>query len=279
MKFQMNEREKLFYKDVDLSEEKYNLVTWLYLIRKQNGRKYGLLQPDFICIIFGPLMPSKATRSNSDIQEAVNAWCSDSTAAEVKYGHISQWDTSRVTTMKELFQDQHEFNDDISKWNVSNVVDMSSMFFKASKFNRDISNWDVRKVRDMDFMFHYTSETAFQDVSTKWDVASIKGWCFSQDGASGSCDEEFKCKECFTVQGLNNCELCDDENICEECYGVGGDYGSHEIWVCNECLPMCLKCEATLYCRDQRCCGKGRSDDSEGEYDDESNDESDEDSA
>ena len=73
-------------------------------------------------------------------------------------------------------------------------------------------------------------------------------------------EDEFKCDNCSTVQGLNNCENCDKENICEECYGPGGDYGPNEIWVCDECLPTCLKCEAPLCVRSDECCGEGRSD-------------------
>ena len=36
----------------------------------------------------------KTTRANKDIIDAANAWCKDSAAAEVKYGHISKRDTS-----------------------------------------------------------------------------------------------------------------------------------------------------------------------------------------
>jgi DNA segregation ATPase FtsK/SpoIIIE-like protein len=74
-------------------------------------------------------------------------------------------------------------------------------------------------------------------------------------------EDEFKCETCSTVQCKNNCELCDVEDVCEECHGQGGDYGPGEIWVCHECLPTCLECEAPLYTADDKCCGKGRSDD------------------
>ena len=36
---------------------------------------------------------------DSTIRTAVDAWLSDSAAAEVTYGHISTWDTSGVTDM------------------------------------------------------------------------------------------------------------------------------------------------------------------------------------
>ena len=78
-------------------------------------------------------------------------------------------------------------------------------------------------------------------------------------------DDEFTCETCSTVQGKNNCELCDVEDVCEECHGQGGDYGPNEIWVCHECLPICLECEAPLYSSCDKCCGKGRSDDEEEE--------------
>ena len=73
-------------------------------------------------------------------------------------------------------------------------------------------------------------------------------------------DQEFTCDECETTQGVNACELCNNVNICEECYGQGGDYGPNEIWVCNDCLPTCLKCNSKLYCAFDECCGEGRSD-------------------
>lgn len=73
-------------------------------------------------------------------------------------------------------------------------------------------------------------------------------------------NDEFTCKICDTTQGLNNCEMCDKENICEYCEGQGGDYGPNEIWVCHECLPVCLECKSKLISSYDTCCGKGRSD-------------------
>ena len=154
-----------------ITEERYQFVEWLYRIRKQYPRM-GLFQPDFICIIFGKMMVSKLTRTDADIHEAVNDWCEDPAKAEVKYGHISKWNTSLVTNMKRLFQNKREFNDDISKWNVSNVIVMSHMFEYydeddeimiielddededdevVSAFNGDISKWNVSKVKNMSF--------------------------------------------------------------------------------------------------------------------------------
>ena len=91
-------------------------------------------------------MDSKLVRTNDDIKEAVTVWCTSRTAAEKKYGHISDWDTSAVTNMRELFKDCTEFNDDISGWNVSQVTDMYCMFAGAAAFNQDIGQWNESQV-------------------------------------------------------------------------------------------------------------------------------------
>ncbi len=163
-----------------VTEERYQFVEWLYRIRKQYPRM-GLFQPDFICIIFGKMMMSKLTRTDADIHKAVNDWCEDPAKATAKYGHISKWNTSLVTNMKELFKDKREFNDNISKWNVSNVIDMSHMFDYnpydededgefVSIFNGDISKWDVSNVKNMDSMF---SNTRFNGDISGWNVSSV----------------------------------------------------------------------------------------------------------
>ena len=48
--------ESMKEKNSEISEENYHLVKSLYLIRKQNGRKYGFLQYDFIWMIFRKYM-------------------------------------------------------------------------------------------------------------------------------------------------------------------------------------------------------------------------------
>ena len=138
-----------------INEQRYQFVLGLYLIRTQYPQM-GLFQPDFIWVTFRKMMPSKYNRSDDDIQEAVNKWCDDPVEAEVEYGHISKWNTSMVTNMKELFKGKRDFNDDISKWNVSSVTNMGSMFSRTP-FNGDISGWDVSSVTNMRVMFHQCS--------------------------------------------------------------------------------------------------------------------------
>ena len=41
--------------------------------------------------------------SKHALEGAVDEWFADTVAAEVKYGHIGSWNTSRVTDFSELF--------------------------------------------------------------------------------------------------------------------------------------------------------------------------------
>jgi surface protein len=69
--------------------------------------------------------PTPITTDN--INNAVDAWITDSSAAETTYGHISNWDVSQVKNMSHLFENK-VFNEDLSAWDVSNVTNMSYMF-------------------------------------------------------------------------------------------------------------------------------------------------------
>ena len=48
--------------------------------------------------------PTKYYRfDTASLRTAVTAWCSNATAGEATYGHISTWDTSQVTDMEKMF--------------------------------------------------------------------------------------------------------------------------------------------------------------------------------
>ena len=108
--------------------------------------------------------------NNETLRAAVKEWLEDDKKAEVKYGHISNWDTSAVTNMSYMFR-KSNFNQDISNWDVSNVTSMQEMFFHAKAFNQPIGNWDVGKVTDMSFMFY--AATAFNRSVANWDVSNV----------------------------------------------------------------------------------------------------------
>ena len=138
---------------IAIKEENYSITRTFYQIRKKNY----IINSDFIQDVLGPMMRSpKSIRTDVDIEVAARAWANPATraAAEIAYGHISDWETSQVTNMAYLFcadqlsygggdKNMKLFNDDISAWNTSNVTSMRSMFHHATSFNRDISRWDT----------------------------------------------------------------------------------------------------------------------------------------
>jgi len=134
-----------------VAEENYSIARTFYQIRKKNY----IINCDFIQDVLGPMMRSpKLVRTNADIKIAAHAWANPATraAAEITYGHISDWKTSQVTNMEKLFSDDifkgsmfggdanmQSYNDYISRWDTSNVTTMRNMFDNAHAFNGDLS--------------------------------------------------------------------------------------------------------------------------------------------
>ena len=116
------------------------------------------------------------------IRTAVDAWFEDSAAAKARYGPIASWDTSGVTSMKYLFADKEDFNDDISRWNVSKVVNMTCMFCGATSFNGDLSSWNVGQVKSMNNTFRVA--TSFNGDLSCWDVGQVKSMSSMFNGAT-----------------------------------------------------------------------------------------------
>jgi len=141
-------------------------------------------------------MQRRLVRTDADIHAAVKAWCGewtwdgskcvckvrgDPVAAEREYGHISQWDTEQVTSMRELFKWMSEFNEDISRWRVHNVKNMGWMFYHAYSFDQNLSQWDVGNVETMDCMF--AGARSFNQDLSGWDVRKVKDMDYMFSGA------------------------------------------------------------------------------------------------
>ena len=82
------------------------------------------------------IIPSVATKrkltttfTTTSLRTAVSAWCDDETSATTTYGHISTWDTSKVTDMSHLF----------AALLPSGEIGCGSA---SSTFNSNISTWD-----------------------------------------------------------------------------------------------------------------------------------------
>ena len=84
-----------------------------------------------------------------------------------KYGEISNWDVSNVTSMFGMFRKTKSFNQPLNQWNVSNVTDMTDIFSHTSSFNQPLNDWNVSNVMYMACMFH--GATSFnQPLHAPW---------------------------------------------------------------------------------------------------------------
>ena len=68
--------------------------------------------------------------------------------------------------MNQLFYLKNTFNDDISTWDTSKVTTMVNMFTYASAFNQAVGSWDTSKVTDMAYMFYGAS--SFNQNLCQW---------------------------------------------------------------------------------------------------------------
>ena len=114
-----------------------------------------------------------------ELKDAVNKWYEGGSRSEMC--PINQWDTSRITTMKRLFQNLRNFNEDISNWDVSNVSDMSYMFCNTRTFNQSLNRWNMSNVKDTSFMF--ANSLKFNQPINAWNVSNVKNMCDMFRGA------------------------------------------------------------------------------------------------
>jgi surface protein len=117
--------------------------------------------------------------TDDNIADAVNQWMNEREVALVRYGHISHWDTGKVTNMSFLFgyrnQGLHHavnFNDNLEDWDVSQVVTMQSLFYGCKNFNQPLNKWQTTSVKLMNSMFFDCHE--FNQPLHGWDTSQVK---------------------------------------------------------------------------------------------------------
>jgi surface protein len=91
--------------------------------------------------------------NTTELQDAADDWVTPNAVTSYNGVTIEKWDTSQVTDMSGLFQDNTTFNEDISGWNTTGVTNMSNMFKNAAAFNQDIGSWNTAGVTDMTSIF------------------------------------------------------------------------------------------------------------------------------
>jgi surface protein len=129
-------------------------------------RETGL--PLDLVVLINSFLYERLTDAN--FKQAIALWFGNKEECKFRFGHISDWKTSRVTNMGFAFYMRSHFNEDIGRWNVGNVTDMESMFDGASQFNQDIGQWDVSSVTSMGGMFYEASQ--FHADLSCWNVVT-----------------------------------------------------------------------------------------------------------
>lgn len=98
---------------------------------------------------------------------------------------VGSWNTSKVTTISEIFGTARGFNNggssSINNWDTSSITDMSIAFSNCNVFNQPLNNWNVRKVTTFSNMFN--NALSFN--------SSLSGWALGADTAATSCANMF----------------------------------------------------------------------------------------
>jgi len=106
---------------------------------------------------------------------------------------LSSWNTSQVTSLDRMFYSSLSFNSILSTWNTSQVTSMHSMFYSSSSFNSPLSSWDISRVTSITSMFQFATafnQTLCWDVSNViFDINSANAYNGMFDGSPGSLDQ------------------------------------------------------------------------------------------
>jgi surface protein len=90
-----------------------------------------------LLVLINSFLSDKLTDEN--FHDSIALWFTNEEECKWRFGHLCNWNTSRITNMSLAFFDRENFNEDISSWDVSNVTNMSSMFRGAIDFNGDLN--------------------------------------------------------------------------------------------------------------------------------------------
>ena len=108
--------------------------------------------------------------TDDNIHSAVYLWFTENDLAKALFGDVELWDTSRVTSMDQLFRTASSFNADLSLWNTSQVTSMYYTFAEAFSFNGVITQWNTNSVTEISHLFFQAK--AFNQ-SLCWNLSTV----------------------------------------------------------------------------------------------------------
>lgn len=112
------------------------------------------------------LAGNSADLNNIDVSKIPNLSYLFKKFPQIENIKIDEWDTSKMTNAKHMFEGCKKFNCDLSKWDVSKLQDASYMFSGCSKFNQDLSNWKIDNLLDCSCIFYKCSSLQYN--MEKW---------------------------------------------------------------------------------------------------------------
>jgi len=130
-------------------------------------------------INFRKTLRISTTITNDNIKKYVEYYIEnkDKLPWDLKDKQIGQWDVSKVTDMRELFDGRTSFDEPLNDWNVSNVTNMNSMFSNCYNFNSPLNKWDVSRVTDMGSMFmncfKFNQPFFNEELNRNWNVSNV----------------------------------------------------------------------------------------------------------
>jgi hypothetical protein len=93
-------------------------------------RETGL--PLDLVVLINSFLYERLTDEN--FKQTIALWFENKEECKFRFGHISDWNTSRVTNMEAAFFFRDRFNEDIGQWYVSSVTNMRQMFDGAASY-------------------------------------------------------------------------------------------------------------------------------------------------
>jgi len=123
---------------------------------------------------------------------------------------VSNWDTSRVTSLSYTFSGATSFTGDgVSNWDTSSVTTLYKTFEGATSFTGDgVSNWDTSKVTDLSHTFYYATSFTVDGVSN-WNTSKVI-----------SLDSTFQGATSFTGFGVSNWDTSSVTSLVLTFYGA-----------------------------------------------------------
>lgn len=165
-------------------------------------------------------------------------------------GDITAWDTSSVTSLLNTFFGCTIFNQNVNTWDVSSVTNLGQTFLLSSAFNQDISSWDVSSVTSMSGTFNFA--TSFNQDISSWTVSAVTNFrnafansAFNQDidgwdtSAATSMQTMFQGASSFN-QALNSWDVSNVTTMSQMFFqsAMNGNIGSWDVSAVTNMLQI-----------------------------------------